>query len=147
MKPPTIGGIVIVSRHPAAVEFIRSEMPAAAGAPVLASATPDDVRNRVVVGNLPLHLACLAREVWAVEFAGSAPRGAEYGIDEMRAAGARLQKYVVRTYYDRRRTCAICNARRMEAAYYDPRDRDICGECWKDHDEDARRSPLPARHP
>lgn len=86
---------VIVSRHPAAIEFIRAEMPAAADAPVLASATPADVANRIVVGNVPLHLAAAARGVFAVEFAGDAPRGTEYGIEAMRAAGARLVGYVV----------------------------------------------------
>jgi len=86
---------VIVSRHPAAVSFIRAECPEFADAEVLASATAEQVRDAIIAGNLPLHLAVEAREVWAVEFAGSAPRGAEYGLDEMRAAGARIAKYAV----------------------------------------------------
>lgn len=86
---------IIVSRHPAAVEFIRREAPEFADALVLAQATADDVRGATVAGNLPLHLAALAAEVWAVEFEGGPPRGAEYGVAEMDAAGARLTRYVV----------------------------------------------------
>ena len=40
-------------------------------------------------------LACVAREVWAVEFSGAPPRGAEYSVAEMDAAGARLSAYRV----------------------------------------------------
>ena len=87
---------VIVSRHPAAIDFIRAEAPEFADAPVLASATADDVRDAIVAGNLPLHLAAVAAEVVAVEFAGAPPRGAEYGMPEMQAAGARLARYTVR---------------------------------------------------
>jgi hypothetical protein len=84
---------LIVSRHPAAVEFIRVHAPEFHDAPVLAAATAEDVDGAIVAGNLPLHLAALAAEVVAVEFAGQAPRGAEYGLAEMEAAGAHLRRY------------------------------------------------------
>ena len=83
---------LIVSRHPAAIEFIREELPEFADAPVLATATEDDVRGAVVAGNLPLHLAALASEMIAVEFTGNPPRGAEYSLDDMKAAGAVLRR-------------------------------------------------------
>jgi len=86
---------VIVTQHSAAVEFIRRELPEFSEAPVLKTATPDDVRDRVVAGNLPFHLAALAREVIAIQFAGAPPRGREYGIQEMDAAGAYLARYRV----------------------------------------------------
>lgn len=86
---------VIVSRHPAAVAFIRESMPEFASAVAMESAAPADVRGNVVAGNLPLHLAALASQIVAVEFAGPPPRGAEYKIEEMRAAGARLVRYTV----------------------------------------------------
>ncbi len=86
---------IIVSRHPAAVEFIRTTLTATAGAPVKEQVGPDDVRGKIVVGNLPLHLAALAAQVVVVEFTGAPPRGQEYGIAEMRAAGARLARYTV----------------------------------------------------
>lgn len=87
---------LIVSRHPATVAYLRDVLgPEWADAPVVASATPEDVRGAVVAGNLPLHLAALAAEVIAVEFSGEPPRGQEYGRAEMEAAGVRLTRYRV----------------------------------------------------
>jgi hypothetical protein len=121
-----VNDTVIVSRHPAAIEFIagclsteglegivtpsaveirvRADVDAAFGepgslvgsVPVLTQAGPDDVRDRTVYGNVPLHLAALAREVYAIEFAGTPPRGQEYTLTDMLAAGSRLVPYVVR---------------------------------------------------
>lgn len=88
---------IIVSRHPAAVEFIRREAKLPEETPVIASATADDVRGKAVYGNLPLHLAAEAAVVYAVEFDGQAPRGAEYTLDDMHAAGAKLVRYRVFT--------------------------------------------------
>ena len=87
---------VIVTRHPATVEFVKQQL-GRDDIPVIASATAEDVRGATVYGNLPLHLAAEAAKIVAVEFAGTPPRGAEYGINEMIAAGARLQPYTVRT--------------------------------------------------
>jgi len=63
--------------------------------PVRPAVGVEDVRGLVVLGNLPLHLAQYAAEVWAIEFSGAAPRGAEYTAADMEAAGARLAWYVV----------------------------------------------------
>ncbi len=88
---------IIISRHPAAIEFIRANDVRFLTAPVITgNATPDDVRGKVVAGNIPLSLASMADEVVAVEFDGAPPRGAEYGAAEMAAAGARLESYVVK---------------------------------------------------
>jgi hypothetical protein len=86
---------IIVGRHPAAVAWIRENVPAFADASVIAEATADDVRGAAVAGNLPAHLAALAAEYRALEFAGAPPRGAEYDALEMAAAGARLTRYTV----------------------------------------------------
>ncbi len=86
---------IIVSRHPAAIEFIRSNHMDFKDAPVLATATEEDVAHKIVAGNLPMHLACKAAYVYQVEFNGPAPRGIEYTIEDMTKAGARLQAYMV----------------------------------------------------
>jgi len=86
---------LIVSRHPAAIDFIRRTAPEFEIAPVLAQATEEEVRGKIVAGNLPFHLASAATEVVAVEFTGAPPRGTEYGIVEMVAVGARLRRYRV----------------------------------------------------
>lgn len=88
---------IIVSRHPAAIEFIRANDARFLTAPVITgNATPDDIRGRIVAGNIPLHLAALADEVVAVEFDGIPPRGQEYNVADMVSAGARLASYVCR---------------------------------------------------
>jgi len=86
---------IIVTRHPATVEFIRRERPEFADAPVIESATPHDVWDAEVAGNLPFHLAALARKVLAVEFPTAPPRGNEYTLAQMDVAGARLVEYRV----------------------------------------------------
>ena len=86
---------LIVSRHSAAVAFIRDRLPEFAEAPVLTEARPEDVAGRIVAGNLPLHLAALADRVGAIEFYGPPPRGLEYGLAEMEAAGAHVAWYEV----------------------------------------------------
>jgi hypothetical protein len=85
---------IIVSRHPAAVEFCRRHSPFT-DAPVIEQATPDDVAGKIVAGNLPMHLACLAEMIYAIEFNGAPPRGQEYTVEDMEAAGARLAAYRV----------------------------------------------------
>jgi hypothetical protein len=92
----TMKDTVIISRHPAAIEFIRRERPDLADAPVVAQATAEDVRGKRVFGNLPMALAALAAEVWVIEFRGDPPRGTEYDLAAMDAAGAHLARYVVR---------------------------------------------------
>lgn len=62
---------------------------------VLSSATADDVRGKIVYGNLPLHLACLCQYVIAIEFSGAPPRGQEYTLTDMVNAGAKLERYKI----------------------------------------------------
>jgi len=114
---------IIVSRHPAAIEFIARQLggqtathqgkqcieidvthPDDIGTPehyacqlipIVAQATAADVRGKHIYGNLPLHLAALAAKVTVVEFDGAPPRGQEYSLEDMQAAGAVLRTYVV----------------------------------------------------
>ena len=87
---------VIISRHPATTEWIKS-CGIGIDAPVITgNATAADVAGKLVYGNIPLHLAALAEAVYAVEFHGSPPRGAEYTVKDMTDAGAHLTCYQVR---------------------------------------------------
>lgn len=91
--------IIIVSRHAGAVQWLLEEFPCLQDVPVIPSATAEDVRGKVVVGNIPLHLAKEAARVVAIEFSGEPPRGQEYGPEEMRSAGAHLTAYRVELSY------------------------------------------------
>jgi len=91
---------VVVTRHAATLQWLEEE----AGnygldisqARVVPSVSEDDVKGRIVVGNLPMHLASMCSRYFAVEFSSQPPRGQEYGINEMRSCGAHLTEYVVR---------------------------------------------------
>jgi Putative CRISPR-associated protein (Cas_VVA1548) len=86
---------VIVSRHKEAVDFILTTKPELAGCPILAHADLSDVEGRDIYGNVPLHLAAAAKSVYAIEFTGAPPRGADFTLQEMRVAGAHLRQYSV----------------------------------------------------
>jgi len=87
-------GHVIVSRHEGAVKWIKAHYPQFGGAPVLAHADAESVKNKHVIGNLPLHLAAEAKTIYAIEF-DTPPRGAEWTEKDMEKAGARLVRYTV----------------------------------------------------
>lgn len=105
---------IIVSRHPAAVAFVRATAEAQYARfceennvqfesfVVVEQATSDLVAGQIVYGNLPLHLACLAHKYFAIEMPdlSRSERGKEMTADEMRAAGARIVEYSVRRITD-----------------------------------------------
>jgi len=116
MQPQQVD--LIVSRHQGAIEWLRSNLfPAERPAyhqgdrlewvtmeeepsvyrvvPIRSEVAVTEIVGAHVVGNLPLHLAALFSSVTAIEFVGTPPRGAEYGVPEMCRAGARLNRYVV----------------------------------------------------
>lgn len=85
---------LIVSRHAGAVEWLRRK---GVVGEVITHATPDDVRGKLVVGNLPMHLAALASRVGIIEMPDLPPeaRGKDLSADEMDAFGAILTWYRV----------------------------------------------------
>ena len=101
---------IIVSRHIGALEWLAEELDCTlrvedgkpisldkddVSIPIFSSVKAKDVVGKCVIGNLPLHLASLAREVMAIEFANDVPRGIEYSSEQMKEAGARLVPYIV----------------------------------------------------
>jgi hypothetical protein len=88
--------VVIVSRHPAAIQFIIEEAGLPADTPVITgNATEEDVSDKHVYGNIPFYLANCAARVTVIEFTGAPPRGAEYTKEDMYLAGAGLATYKV----------------------------------------------------
>ena len=86
---------VIVTRHQGMVAWLARH---GITGTVLAHVGASDVRGKVVVGMLPLHLAALAAEVVAVDMPLLKPeqRGVDLTPEEMDAAGAVMHRYVVR---------------------------------------------------
>jgi putative CRISPR-associated protein (TIGR02620 family) len=85
---------VIVTRHAGLVAWLAQQ---GITGDVIAQATAADVRGRVAIGALPLHLAAEATEVVAVDLPGLTPaqRGQDLTPAEMDAAGATLTRYRV----------------------------------------------------
>jgi len=87
---------LIVTRHPALVEYLRELAPSLHEAEVRTHVTEDDVRGRVVFGTLPLHLAALAEKVVVVPL--NLPyelRGKELSLEQVRQYAGKLEVYVV----------------------------------------------------
>lgn len=86
--------IVIVSRHAGAVAWLAQQ---GITGPVIAQAAADDVRGKVVVGNLPLHLVAEAHQVGWIDmpYLSPADRGRDLTPAEMEAAGAAVRWYIV----------------------------------------------------
>jgi putative CRISPR-associated protein (TIGR02620 family) len=83
---------IIVSRHEATIQWLRDM---GVEGDVVADATPDVVRGAIVYGNLPLHLAALADEVWAVGFKTTPPRGVDLSRAVMEECGVHVAGYRV----------------------------------------------------
>ena len=100
--------VVVVSRHKATLEFIARHLGGEVGDGAIVNkryrdirvisgnAEVDDVAGKYVIGNIPMRLAIHARAVGCVEFSGTPPRGNEYTLEDMLAAGAKIAGYVVR---------------------------------------------------
>lgn len=75
---------LIVTRHQGLVDLARRMGLATDGCPVLAHATADDVRGKVVLGVLPLHLAAEAEAVVSIDL-GLPPdlRGTDLSAEQM----------------------------------------------------------------
>jgi putative CRISPR-associated protein (TIGR02620 family) len=96
--------ILVVARHAALVEWLRQEGHLEQDYDLTPFVSdPAELRNYdTVIGVLPFHLAADVAEIGIVEMPGLRhdQRGREMGLDEMRAAGARLRWYRVERLYD-----------------------------------------------
>ena len=87
---------VVVTRHPALVEYLVEIGLIPADTAVIAHATIDDVRNKHVIGVLPLSLAVHAVSVTEVAMALPPElRGKELDIDQVRASAGAPVTYTV----------------------------------------------------
>ena len=76
---------IIVTRHQALIDYLKEIGIIDGNEPIVAHATADDVRDKHVIGVVPLSLACLAKKVTEVPLLiPSSMRGKELSIDDMR---------------------------------------------------------------
>jgi len=98
--------VVIVSRHGATIRWLQRKF--GTKIPVLPHVGPEDVEGKLVIGNLPLHLASHAREVWEVVI--NIPpelRGKDLMEDEFLGLNPQLRRFVVREV-KRTEKCGVC---------------------------------------
>lgn len=84
---------IIVTRHQGLIDWLGQH---GIHGNVIASATPDDVRGKHVIGALPLHLAALAIDVTTVDF--NCPmelRGKDLSAQQLDDLGAKLSTFMV----------------------------------------------------
>ena len=84
---------IIVTRHAGLVDWLNQR---GITGTVIASATPDDVKGKHVIGALPLSLASLAVDVTTVDY--NCPfelRGKDLTADQLDELGAVLNTYTV----------------------------------------------------
>ncbi len=120
--------MLIVTRHAGAVEWLRRR---GIEGDVVAQVTAEQVRGRIVVGILPLHLAAEAQEVIALDMPGLKPeqRGKDLTPEEMDAAGATLTRYVVNRIATAVWPCLCCGTRKPQVRKLDGDWFVQCPEC------------------
>lgn len=88
--------VVVVTRHPALVEYLTELGVVPAGTEVVTHATAEQVRGRHVFGVLPLHLAAEAASVTEVTLRVPAElRGVELTLEQVRQFAGPLVEYKV----------------------------------------------------
>jgi len=87
---------IVVSRHAGAIEWLRRQ--GIEGEVITHVTDPSVVAGKVVVGNLPMHLAAAADRVGVIAMPDlpAEKRGVDLTADEMENFGARLEWYAVR---------------------------------------------------
>ena len=91
---------IIVTRHPALVEYLKEIGVITGDEPVITHATEEDVMGKDVIGVLPLSLASVANRVTEVTLNLTPEmRGRELSLDEIRSVAGDVTTYTVVKLY------------------------------------------------
>ena len=87
---------IIVTRHPALVEYLKEIGVITGDEPVITHATEEDVRGKDVIGVLPLSVASVANRVTEVTLNLTPEmRGRELTLEEVRSVAGDVTTYTV----------------------------------------------------
>lgn len=86
---------VIITRHSGLIEWLKRQ---GIEGNVISQATSSDVAGKIVIGNLPLHLAVLTERIGSIDMPQlpAADRGRDLSPEEMDNFGAAINWYTVR---------------------------------------------------
>ena len=89
--------VIVVTRHRGLLEWLQAHHPGLmVGAEVLPHAAAEQIRGKVVIGNLPLALAAEAEVVLAPTYEVPAElRGQELTAEQLEALGCHLEAFQV----------------------------------------------------
>ena len=121
---------VVVTRHPALVEYLIELGLITPETQVISHATQEEVQGKDVIGVLPLSLACLAKSITEIPLSLSPEdRGRELDIERIREIAKEPRTYSVQAH----QACKDCG---KTALPYE-RWADGTALCW-----DCRRTPV-----
>ena len=87
---------IIITRHPALLQYLLELGVVPEGTPVLSHATVEDVRDKHVYGVLPMRLAAEAAALTEVSMNVPAEwRGTELSLEQIKACDPTLATYVI----------------------------------------------------
>ena len=87
---------IIVTRHPALVEYLKEMEIIDGNERMITHATEEDIRGKDVIGVLPLSLASVANRVTEVTLNLTPEmRGRELSLDEIRSVAGDITTYTV----------------------------------------------------
>lgn len=87
---------VIVTRHPALVEYLVKHGVVPEKTKVLTHVSPEEIKGKHVYGVLPMHLAAVAQKITEIPLAlRPEHRGKELSLEEMEEIAGEPQTYVV----------------------------------------------------
>jgi len=83
---------IIVTEHPAVIDYIRELLPQFKGARVLPSVSAQDAKGASIAGDIPVSVAAEAKEVFALCFNASPPKGRRLTVTQLRLYGAHIKR-------------------------------------------------------
>lgn len=87
---------VVVTRHPALVQFLRNRGMITEGNRIIEHATQSDIYGKTIIGNVSLGLAAMAREVITVDLGLTREqRGRELSLADIEGASPVIRRYRV----------------------------------------------------
>ena len=92
------GDVIVVSRHPAFLEFLKEIGLVDENTPIISHADPSEISGKTVItSGIPLHLAALAKRVITVDLALPPElRGEELTVEDMKKYLKGITEYEVR---------------------------------------------------